>query len=49
LKELFTRLVNTHDSGPKATILIRLKAGGVFLWERVLKFVYTIQGVGCFT
>jgi uncharacterized membrane protein YphA (DoxX/SURF4 family) len=36
-------------SAPKATILIRWMAGGVFLWEGILKFVYTNQGVGRFT
>ena len=34
---------------PTSTILIRLMAGGVFLSEGVLKFVYTNQGVGRFT
>ena len=34
---------------PAATILLRLMAGGVFLWEGILKFVYTNQGVGRFT
>ena len=33
MKKLFTWLLNPPDSGPKATILIRLMAGGVFLWE----------------
>jgi uncharacterized membrane protein YphA (DoxX/SURF4 family) len=37
-----------YDS-PKATILLRLMAGGVFLWEGILKFVYVNQGVGRFT
>jgi len=35
--------------GPSATIAIRLMAGGVFLWEGVLKFVYVNQGLGRFT
>src|SRR5262249_10925276 len=35
--------------GPVATVAIRLMAGAVFLWEGVLKFVYTNQGVGRFT
>lgn len=34
--------------GPKATILVRLMAGGVFLWEGILKFVYPNQGGGRF-
>ena len=41
----------THPpiSGPKSTIVIRLMAGGVFLSEGLLKFVYVNQGVGRFT
>jgi uncharacterized membrane protein YphA (DoxX/SURF4 family) len=35
--------------GPRATLLLRLMAGGVFFWEGILKFVYTNQGVGRFT
>lgn len=34
---------------PDSTILLRLMAGGVFLWEGILKYVYTNQGVGRFT
>jgi uncharacterized membrane protein YphA (DoxX/SURF4 family) len=36
-------------SAPRATILIRVMAGAVFLWEGILKFVYVNQGVGRFT
>jgi putative oxidoreductase len=36
-------------SGPKATLAIRLMAGGVFFSEGLLKFVYVNQGVGRFT
>jgi putative oxidoreductase len=32
-----------------SVLLIRLMAGSVFLWEGILKFVYTNQGVGRFT
>jgi putative oxidoreductase len=42
-------LLNPPTDGPIATILIRLMAGSVFLWEGILKFVYTNQGVGRFT
>jgi uncharacterized membrane protein YphA (DoxX/SURF4 family) len=35
--------------GPKSIILLRLMAGGVFLWEGILKFVYPNLGVGRFT
>jgi hypothetical protein len=34
--------------GPKSTLLLRLMAGGVFLWEGILKFVCTNQGIGRF-
>lgn len=37
------------STAPRATILIRLMAGAVFLSEGILKFVYTNQGVGRFT
>lgn len=40
---------NPSFNAPKATILLRLMAGGVFLWEGLLKFVYVNQGVGRFT
>jgi uncharacterized membrane protein YphA (DoxX/SURF4 family) len=36
-------------TAPRATIWIRLMAGGVFVSEGILKFVYTNQGVGRFT
>jgi putative oxidoreductase len=35
-------------SAPPSTILIRCMAGGIFLWEGILKFVHTNQGVGRF-
>src|ERR1700741_1102937 len=42
-------LLNPPVSGPKSTLLLRLMAGGVFLWEGLLKFVFANQGVGRFT
>lgn len=42
-------LFNPKVDGPRATLLIRLMAGAVFLWEGILKFVYSNQGVGRFT
>jgi uncharacterized membrane protein YphA (DoxX/SURF4 family) len=36
-------------AGPAATLLLRVMAGGVFLSEGILKFVYANQGVGRFT
>ena len=49
MKRFIAWLLEPPDSAPKATLLIRLMAGGVFLWEGILKFVYTNQGVGRFT
>jgi uncharacterized membrane protein YphA (DoxX/SURF4 family) len=49
INKLATWLFNPPLEGPSATILLRLMAGGVFLWEGILKFVYTNQGVGRFT
>ncbi|MGA3120714.1 MAG: DoxX family protein [Polyangiaceae bacterium] len=36
-------------TAPRSTLFMRLMAGGVFLSEGILKFVYTNQGVGRFT
>jgi putative oxidoreductase len=49
MKNMLTWLVNPPTMGPKSTLLLRLMAGGVFLWEGILKFVYTNQGIGRFT
>jgi putative oxidoreductase len=49
MKNVITWLVNPPTDGPSSTFLLRLMAGGVFLWEGILKFVYANQGVGRFT
>jgi uncharacterized membrane protein YphA (DoxX/SURF4 family) len=49
IKEVFQFLVRPPTSGPKATLVIRLMAGGVFFWEGLLKFAYANQGIGRFT
>lgn len=49
MKKLWTWLVNPSPDGPGSTLIIRMMAGGVFLWEGILKFVYVNQGVGRFT
>jgi uncharacterized membrane protein YphA (DoxX/SURF4 family) len=41
--------IDPATSAPRATLLIRVMAGAVFLSEGILKFVYTNQGVGRFT
>lgn len=49
LGDVLHALVSPPVSGPAATLLVRLMAGGVFFSEGILKFVYTNQGVGRFT
>lgn len=49
MNKLFFWLMNPPTDGPKSILLLRLMAGGVFLWEGMLKFVYVNQGVGRFT
>jgi len=49
MKDLVTWLTSPPTGGPKSTILLRVMAGGVFLWEGILKFVYANQGIGRFT
>jgi uncharacterized membrane protein YphA (DoxX/SURF4 family) len=49
MKNLLAWLTNPPTDGPKSTIALRLMAGGVFLWEGILKFVYANQGIGRFT
>jgi putative oxidoreductase len=49
LSKLIDWMWTPPDSAPRSTILIRCMVGGVFLWEGILKFVYTNQGVGRFT
>ena len=49
INKLWDWLLNSPLDGPSAIILLRLMAGGVFLWEGMLKFIYVNQGVGRFT
>lgn len=49
VRRLYDWMVRPPTNGPAATMLLRLMAGGVFLSEGILKFVYTNQGVGRFT
>jgi len=49
VRDVFRWLSSPPVTGPKSTLLLRLMAGGVFLWEGILKFVYVNQGVGRFT
>ena len=49
MNDLINWLLNPPSDSPRATLLIRLMAGSVFLWEGVMKFVFPNQGVGRFT
>lgn len=49
LKETVRFFLYPPTSAPRATIAIRLMAGGVFFWEGLLKFAYANQGIGRFT
>ncbi len=49
LKKGWTWLWAPPVDGPDETLLLRIMAGSVFLWEGVMKFVFANQGVGRFT
>lgn len=49
MKKFLNWLTNPPIDGPQSILFLRLMAGGVFLWEGILKFVYLNQGVGRFT
>jgi uncharacterized membrane protein YphA (DoxX/SURF4 family) len=49
MKNILHWLNHPPSGGPESTLLLRILAGGVFLWEGILKFVYANQGVGRFT
>ena len=49
LARLASWVSSPATTAPRATVLIRLMVGAVFLSEGILKFVYTNQGIGRFT
>jgi uncharacterized membrane protein YphA (DoxX/SURF4 family) len=49
MKDLLSWFMNPPSGGPRSILILRIMAGGVFLWEGILKFVYANQGVGRFT
>jgi putative oxidoreductase len=49
MKNLIDWFLQPPTDGPGAVVLLRLMAGGVFVWEGLLKFIYLNQGVGRFT
>jgi putative oxidoreductase len=49
IRPLVDFVCNPPLTAPRSVLMMRLMAGGVFLSEGILKFVYTNQGVGRFT
>ena len=49
MKNIISWFTHPPTTGTSAIILIRFMAGAVFLWEGIIKFVFTNQGVGRFT
>ncbi len=49
MTNLIQWFLNPPVDGPRATLLLRLMAGSVFLWEGLMKFAFANQGVGRFT
>lgn len=49
MKKIINWFIHPPVTGPSTILILRLMAGGVFLWEGILKFVYPNQGVGHFT
>ncbi|MVM33664.1 DoxX family membrane protein [Spirosoma sp. HMF4905] len=49
MNNLIAWVLDRSAKGVSATLLLRLMSGSIFLWEGILKFVYTNQGVGRFT
>jgi uncharacterized membrane protein YphA (DoxX/SURF4 family) len=48
-EKLLSWIAPPQETAPDATLLLRIMAGSVFLWEGILKFVYVNQGLGRFT
>lgn len=49
IQELWDWLWDVPVNGPGATLVLRIMAGSVFVWEGVMKFIFVTQGVGRFT
>ena len=49
MKKLINWFSNPPVTNQSSILILRLMAGGVFLWEGILKFVYANQGLGRFT
>jgi putative oxidoreductase len=49
MKKIINWFIHPPVTGPSTILFIRMMAGGVFVMEGILKFVYVNQGVGRFT
>ena len=49
IKEMWQALFHPPTDGPRATLVLRVMAGSVFLWEGIMKYVFPNLGVGRFT
>ena len=49
MNKLIEWFLNPPVEGPRATVVLRLMAGTVFVWEGLMKFAFPNQGVGRFT
>ncbi len=49
MRDQINWLLHPPVDGPRATVILRVMAGTVFLWEGIMKFVFANQGVGRFT
>ena len=49
MKKIINWFIDPPVTGQSSILILRLMAGGVFLWEGILKFVYVNQGLGRFT
>jgi putative oxidoreductase len=49
MEKLIQFVIHPPTTAPRSTVLLRLMAGSVFLWEGLLKLAYANQGVGRFT
>jgi putative oxidoreductase len=48
MNKLIEWFLNPPVEGPRATVVLRLMAGTVFVWEGLMKFAFPNQGVGRF-
>ena len=49
MEKLIALIFHSPTTAPRSTVILRLMAGSVFLWEGLLKLALANQGVGRFT